>query len=121
MTFPFRDKALWVKTGDTDIYGQKAPSENKLIDCSIISLLLTPELTSTGQDVSASRGRAGQVALVSKIIVPLTCKVSRKDIIVVSPADIETGTHMEVQSVLVRNNVVGKPSFIELRLIQTDV
>lgn len=120
--FPFRDEALWVSNSeDLSIYGTADPSKQTKtkIQCSIISVLLTPQLTSTGQDVSASRGRAGQMVVVAKIIVPLSLAVKRKDILVIEPAD-ETGMHLEIQSVLTKNNVVGVPAFKELRLIHTD-
>lgn len=119
MAFPFKDKALWEVTSAPDIYGQQKPTTSQEIDCSIISLLLTPQLTSTGADVSASRGRAGQTALVAKIIVPLSLPIKRKDILIVAPAD-ETGVHLEVQSILTKTNVMGQPAFKELRLTQTD-
>lgn len=119
MAFPFKDKAIWQKVSPTDIYGQQKPSSSVQIDCSVISMLLTPQLTSTGQDVSASRGRAGQVAMVAKVIIPLSVPISRKDILILAPAD-DTGVHMEVQSILIKNNVMGQPAFKELRLIETD-
>ena len=118
MAFPFKDKAFLKNANSVDIYGQKIPGAGTVISCSIISLLETPSLTSTGQDVSASRGRAGDEETVSKIIVPLTTKVSKGDVVVVSPAD-ETGIHLQVVTALVKTSVKGKPAFIELRLVQT--
>lgn len=120
--FPFKDDALWVSNSeDLNVYGEADPSKQvkTKIRCSIISMLLTPQLTSTGQDVSASRGRAGQMVVVAKIIVPLSLAIKRKDILVVEPADI-TGMHLEVQSILTKNNVSGVPAFKELRLTYTD-
>lgn len=114
MAFPFKDEAIWVKVGETDIYGQQKPSSSQKIECSVINMTLTPQLTSTGQDISASRGRAGQVALVAKIITPLSVPIKRKDILIVA------GVHMEVQSILPKTNVMGKAAFNELRLTQTD-
>lgn len=119
MAFPFKDRALWMKSGSLDIYGQKQPSAPVAIDCSVISLLRTPTLTSTGKDVSASRGRAGDDETVSKIIVPLTLGVAPDDIIVV-PADLSTGLHLRVVTTLPKTNVSGKAKFAELRLVQTD-
>lgn len=115
--FPFKDKVLLTTQGSLDLYGQATGVSEQVIDCSIISLLETPQLTSTGQDVSASRGRAGQDVLVSKIITPLKIKIVHGDTITVGNGT-DNAIKMQVISVLQKTNVLGKPCFNEVRLVQ---
>lgn len=114
--FPFNDTAIIVNRGGADLYGQQKEESSLEVQCSIISTLTTPILTSTGQDVSATRGRAGDETSVTEMLVPLKTKVAKDDTVVFSPAIRGQGIVAAVAEVLIKKSVRGKPAFLILRL-----
>lgn len=114
--FPFNDTALIINRGATDVHGQSVETKTTEVMFTLLSTISTPILTSTGQDVSATRGRAGDETSVSEGLVPLGTVVAKGDTVVFSPAKRGEGITTVVQSVEIKKSVRSRPSFLILRL-----